>query len=489
MDFENILYQTVKTGDIDKITKLITSNAGKLFDTPKLKKHYELLVGIDLIDSTATLLVAWLALLSGDNISVYKLVQRIDVNLLSIKDMALFWDLKALSSAFGGAEARLENSQRALDIMDENDKTFYMANAKLTHGQVLAGHERFREAAEFFLEAYELFLGNELLFPAATSLTNALLNWTRMAEFDKALEKAKSTLLMASSYKSDKYSYWDMLYIPLGMIYLEQNKTELGLEYLKKAQKIIDDMELIHMHGYVEMYLIKAYSILGQLDEIQILLEKLRGIFKNMHYPMMRYIMAYANIHLGNKFLKPDIELMEADYDNVRYGQPILIEMLAYLYNKGQSDLLSVEDMCKIIYKYRFTGDLVSLQMLLLLLAERYYLNKDIKSAVYILEDAIELYTQKGLKAPFHLYSYECWPLIRKLSPKIKKTDESNRYFTDKEIDVLKLIVQGKSNKEIGEVLFIGIGTVKWHINNILSKMEVKNRTQAAKKAREQNLV
>jgi DNA-binding NarL/FixJ family response regulator len=163
--------------------------------------------------------------------------------------------------------------------------------------------------------------------------------------------------------------------------------------------------------------------------------------------------------------------------------------MLAYLYNKGQSDLLSVEDMCKIIYKYRFTGDLVSLQMLLLLLAERYYLNKDIKSAAYILEDAIELYTQKGLKAPFHLYSYECWPLIRKLSPKIKKTDESNRYFTDKEIDVLKLIVQGKSNKEIGEVLFIGIGTVKWHINNILSKMEVKNRTQAAKKAREQNLV
>ncbi|HEY9061511.1 MAG TPA: response regulator transcription factor [Pseudobacteroides sp.] len=53
-------------------------------------------------------------------------------------------------------------------------------------------------------------------------------------------------------------------------------------------------------------------------------------------------------------------------------------------------------------------------------------------------------------------------------------------HFTDRELDVIRLIVDGKSNKEIGSELFITEGTVKNIITGTLDKAGVKDRTQLA---------
>ncbi len=60
--------------------------------------------------------------------------------------------------------------------------------------------------------------------------------------------------------------------------------------------------------------------------------------------------------------------------------------------------------------------------------------------------------------------------------------------LTEREREILVLVAQGASNREIGERLFITEGTVKNHLSNILSKMGVRDRTQAALKARELGL-
>lgn len=52
--------------------------------------------------------------------------------------------------------------------------------------------------------------------------------------------------------------------------------------------------------------------------------------------------------------------------------------------------------------------------------------------------------------------------------------------LTDREMDVLRLIAQGKSNQEAADDLHIGVKTVKFHVTNILAKLEVEDRTQAA---------
>jgi two-component system NarL family response regulator len=61
--------------------------------------------------------------------------------------------------------------------------------------------------------------------------------------------------------------------------------------------------------------------------------------------------------------------------------------------------------------------------------------------------------------------------------------------LTSREMEVLELIVQGQSNKEIGVSLNISEATVKSHINNILSKLGVTDRTQAATTALQRGLV
>ena len=52
--------------------------------------------------------------------------------------------------------------------------------------------------------------------------------------------------------------------------------------------------------------------------------------------------------------------------------------------------------------------------------------------------------------------------------------------LTDREMDVLKLVAQGMTNQEIADVLVISEGTVRTHVSNILSKLHLANRTQAA---------
>ncbi|MBI5929575.1 MAG: response regulator transcription factor [Chloroflexi bacterium] len=60
------------------------------------------------------------------------------------------------------------------------------------------------------------------------------------------------------------------------------------------------------------------------------------------------------------------------------------------------------------------------------------------------------------------------------------RTPESPESLTDRETEVLRLLAQGKANKEIAAELVIGEKTVKTHVSNILSKLNVSSRTQAA---------
>ena len=60
------------------------------------------------------------------------------------------------------------------------------------------------------------------------------------------------------------------------------------------------------------------------------------------------------------------------------------------------------------------------------------------------------------------------------------RAPESPETLTERETEVLRLLAQGRSNKEIAHDLTIGEKTVKTHVSNILSKLSVPSRTQAA---------
>lgn len=75
--------------------------------------------------------------------------------------------------------------------------------------------------------------------------------------------------------------------------------------------------------------------------------------------------------------------------------------------------------------------------------------------------------------------------MMNRFRPQEKKPHED---LTEREIDVLKCLGEGMTNQEISEYLFIGVKTVKTHVSNILGKLGVSDRTQAAIYANRQNI-
>jgi LuxR family maltose regulon positive regulatory protein len=61
--------------------------------------------------------------------------------------------------------------------------------------------------------------------------------------------------------------------------------------------------------------------------------------------------------------------------------------------------------------------------------------------------------------------------------------------LSQRELEVLRLIAQGLSNREIGERLFLALSTVKGHARIIFDKLQVQNRTEAVARARELGLL
>jgi LuxR family maltose regulon positive regulatory protein len=61
--------------------------------------------------------------------------------------------------------------------------------------------------------------------------------------------------------------------------------------------------------------------------------------------------------------------------------------------------------------------------------------------------------------------------------------------LSERELEVLQLVAVGKSNRQIASELFVSVGTVKTHINNVYRKLEAHSRTQAVARARELNLI
>lgn len=70
-----------------------------------------------------------------------------------------------------------------------------------------------------------------------------------------------------------------------------------------------------------------------------------------------------------------------------------------------------------------------------------------------------------------------------------KTTHFPHEELTTRELEILLLMAEGKANQEIADELFIALKTVKTHVSNILSKLQVQDRTQAVIYAFKHSLV
>ena len=77
----------------------------------------------------------------------------------------------------------------------------------------------------------------------------------------------------------------------------------------------------------------------------------------------------------------------------------------------------------------------------------------------------------------------------QKKSSKVGEGNSDAFGLSKREKEVLVLIAQGYSNQEIADQLFVSLNTIKTHLSNIFSKLNVQRRTQAVQKARDHAII
>jgi two-component system, NarL family, response regulator LiaR len=71
----------------------------------------------------------------------------------------------------------------------------------------------------------------------------------------------------------------------------------------------------------------------------------------------------------------------------------------------------------------------------------------------------------------------------------INETELKRLNLSNREYEVLQLLVKGYSNADIAANLFLSVSTIKTHVSNILLKMDVKSRTQTIEKAKRLKII
>lgn len=85
-------------------------------------------------------------------------------------------------------------------------------------------------------------------------------------------------------------------------------------------------------------------------------------------------------------------------------------------------------------------------------------------------------------------YSF-AWSLLSDFKDRGDALPSLSEALSKREREVISLMAKGMSNKEVADSLFISLGTVKWHVNNIYGKLDAKNRTTAINRARDLKLI
>lgn len=433
------------------------------------------------------------------------------------------------SSGEEGTRASLYKSVTVHGTKDPVER-MVLANARLTLAQVLAGQEQVRRAAAMFEEAEALFRAAAMPFPAAVACTNALLNHFRLGRHLLVLERAQRVLSDAAAFQGEEQSWWRLVRLPAGMACCELMKPAMAVAHLADARACIDEMRLFHMHGLVEWVLFRALWLMGEHDAMHALKQQCEALFAPMHHPFLDRMMAQFRLVLADADGEP---LPVADVEGFTLpgvgagasGMWVREEMLAWLAVHGYPEMISTTSISEVLSSLRFAGNAPRLQHFLVAQARLHLQLGETDHAESCLQEGISIWQETGGAAGFVMFSSETGThgdvaLLRVLDPALYKQvaalqlqrgrhlkehgmqvagmcdagtsvtpageegdpvfhAESRYVLTVREREILRLAAQGMGNPDIAKTLFLGLSTVKWHINHIFSKLGAENRVQA----------
>ncbi|MCB0169891.1 MAG: tetratricopeptide repeat protein [Anaerolineae bacterium] len=390
-------------------------------------------------------------------------------------------------------------------------------------------------------EALSLLRKSIELSEKAGSLFWALLGIAKLAQFQdltgelRAAEMLYRQAVQLASQEQDQHSPGvSFAYDGLGQIYSEWNRLDESAVYLEQAIKLSDvgGLKIGSMMDRLHLALVLQYQ--GQANRVESLVTEAEKIFQEISHPFAEHVLCLLKIRLllaqgklaeaAEWGLKLDKNLASDDpwivAENMGAALARIHIVQARLQPGGNYLDKAFDLLAKLLRQAESLGRLSYLIEGLVLQALAYQLKGNTDQAVSVLANALYLGQPEGY---FRVFVNEGRPMARLLRELLAKdtphaayaqellavilqeqpppeshplpvaapspSDQLVEPLSERELEVLRLVAAGSSNREIAKSLIIAQGTVKKHLSNIFGKLNAESRTQAVARGRELGLL
>ena len=311
-----------------------------------------------------------------------------------------------------------------------------------------------------------------------------------------------------------------IVYIALAAVYYTKRDLTRAEEFAWKALEYCGrfDMDYLLLESSERILAAVRMAVAGENDALSMISRyrerqtafPVRFIHDKMVVLEIEIAIRQGNLDFAENFFKSPRLSFGHEADPLNLDKRIVHAKWLAAQNEWDDAGRMLKDIAELAKKYGYCAKLIKVRIIQSRVQQ---VQGNMDGALEELKEAVGLAEKEEFISPFFEEGRDLVPLLnrlRSLSPRFidgildtslllndgvthgkLKHSQSDAFeaLSRRELDVLKCIADGFSNAEIAEKLFISLGTVKWHVNNIFGKLHVKSRTRAVVLARERDLV
>jgi LuxR family maltose regulon positive regulatory protein len=400
-----------------------------------------------------------------------------------------------------------ELAQAALTQLDETD-LFFRFITLIALGDNHAWNAKLPAAAQVFREACQLGKQINHTFMTLGALAHLAYNLWELGQLREAEALCRAALEEYVDNRGHQLPILGIIYSPLATICYEKGDFDEAQTFARRGiEQSRRSFSNIILGGDNEIVLARIAFQQGNPKEAFELLQSTATIARQRGVMMVAYKMAIVQVELlllqGN-LAEAELLLKELE-SQTQSRQPKTEQLVAHLYARYWAASDQPEKALEILGQLEQAaceeGCLRRLIGVHLAQALTFQKQGNRPQATAVFESAIRLAAPEGYMSVFFPHSgrqtRHLLQAARPIAPEFvddiqKKSQAASASFpplpdplTEQELRVLKLVMAGKSNREIADELVISVGTAKWHVHNVLQKLGVNNRPQAIARAHE----
>ena len=493
---DNAIYDLLKNGEIKTLLHMLD----KIPDKYILKSM------------TILIIKAWTLFATGNKEEALYYIRLVNDNISNIDEVnkGRLYTLTSLIPQINNNPDPTIMAKKSIDLLKDDDYIFKI-NAWMSLGQIEASIGQVDNSIESFKNAYHLGRKSGQRFLEVISLINLVLKLNMKGNLKAGYQLTNDYL---SRYQNDNNSLdpiSKLMYIPLGVLLFQMGKYNEAKDKLIIGVEISEQLDLVHVSWLPKVYYAQSVYYSGEEDKAFKILDDLLNFTRKYNLIANQswvatikeelYIKSNTN-NINNNIDEnyEGIENEKIDYNYFRrYFNYIRFLIIHDNFKRAKLLLDNKKDHLKNKYneytdklRFKLFNSIIKLNQ-----------SKDEKNIIIFL-DTIKIIIEKNyfglikeeltfLKPFLNVIKKENISLYNKVIEitDLNSKDKTNLIedLTEREYDIIKLVAKGYTNKNIADELYITEGTTKWHLSNIYSKLQVKNRTEAIIKSKKLNIL